>query len=314
MVDTRYRNKQNGKVAVVMQEDAKYKTALIQYEDDGKEQEISFSTLKRWWEEIEDDDEVVDDEDLEEDDLEDDEDEEYEEDDDEDEEVDEDEEEDFDEEDEDALDEDGDDKEEEEEVEEDDLAGDGTPLKEVGKQIAEQAKKKAEKAKAEAKTAKKPKGTRQTKPENKDNANIIEYLSSAIEKRGGVVQRHQTNYGNAGSYKVDGRRFGRYRSTKADVRIYFRFNLVKSLKKPAKNYPNEPFGAEYIFTKLTKDDKKLIDSLLDLALKTQHDINVQRSEKKTAKKEPVKKEQSKKAPAKKETAKKPTTTKTTKKK
>ena len=297
MVDAKYRNTKNGRVAVVIQEDLKCKTVLLQYEDDGKEQQISTSTLKRWWQELDEDDEEVDDVDDDED-------------------LDDEDEEDFDEgddveEDEDALDEDGDDEEEEEEVEDDDfeaeddeeeLAGDGTPLKEVGKQIAEQAKKKAEQTKNKAEKAK-PAKKHKTKPENEGNASIIEYLASAIEKRGGIVQRHQTNYGNAGSYKVDGRRFGRYRSTKADVRIYFRFSLVKSLKKPAKNYPNEPFGAEYIFTKLTKEDKKLIDSLLDLAIKTQHDTNMQRMEKKTPKKT-AKKAPAKKAPVAKKTAKK----------
>lgn len=294
MVNERYRNIKNGRIAKIVEEDKKYHTALIQFEDDDSEQNVSTATLKRWWEPVNDD--VEDDYDeSDEDEYVDDEDEEYD-----DEEVD-DEEEDSDEEAEDADDEDGDNEEEEEEVEDDEeeLAGDGTPLNEVGKQIAEQAKQKAEKAKAEAKSAKKPKATRQTKPENKENAGIIEYINSAIEKRGGVIQRHQTNYGNAGSYKVDERRFGRYRSTKADVRIYFRFSVVKSLKKPVQNYPNEPFGAEYIFTKLTKEDKKLIDSLLDLAIKTQHETNVQKAEKKSAKKETEKK-----APAKKETAKK----------
>lgn len=306
MVDARYRNTKNGRVAVVVQEDLKCKTVLLQYEDDGKETQVATSTLKRWWEELDEDDEEVDD--VEEDEEDDDEDFLDDEDDDEDDDFDDEEEED---EDDDEQEDDEDDDEEvadedddsESEDDEEEFAGDGTPLKEVGKQIAEQAKKKAEKAKAETKPAKKQKTTRNTKPENEGNAGIIEYLNSAIEKRGGIVQRHQTNYGNAGSYKVDGRRFGRYRSTKADIRIYFRYSLVKSLKNPAKNYPNEPFGAEYIFTKLTKEDKKLIDSLLDLAIKTQHDTNMQRAEKKKPKKT-EKKEQVKKTPAAKKTTKK----------
>lgn len=44
----KYLNKRNGKVAELIQENEKFKTVLIKYEDD-KESTVTISTLKRWW-------------------------------------------------------------------------------------------------------------------------------------------------------------------------------------------------------------------------------------------------------------------------
>ena len=73
-----YKNKKNGRIVEVLEEDKKYKTVLIQFQDTEEEQQISTSTLKRWYEPIEDDEDEdyeddedfdEDDEDLEEDDI-----------------------------------------------------------------------------------------------------------------------------------------------------------------------------------------------------------------------------------------------------
>lgn len=113
----KYENKKNNRVAMVVETDDKAKTTMLQYEDDNTTTVVSNSTLKRWWKALKDD-EVV----------------------------------------EPLIDLDnpitkqeaeekgmlaGDEAVEQAVVDPDDVAGDGTPLAEVGKEIAEQAKEKA---------------------------------------------------------------------------------------------------------------------------------------------------------------------------
>ena len=299
MVDARYRNKKNGKIAVITQEDPKFKTAMLEYEDDGREQQVSFSTLKRWWEEIDDDEEVLDDEEDYEDD---DEFEDYP-DDVEDDEEEFDEEEDDAEEDEDALDEDGDDEEEEaeddlddvEEAEEDETAGDGTPLKEVGKEIAAQAKKKAEAAKKEsskAKTSSTPAKKERKKAEvNPDVEKILGYIEVFSKKHGGEILTHVG--GSNGCFKVNGRRFVKYRLTNKMVKLYFKDDVTKKAEKPKRIVKNEVFNAEYEFITADKDTNKRLDTLLKLAI----DAQKAASSTNDTKKAPVAEKAKKAAPA-----------------
>lgn len=75
-------------------------------------------------------------------------------------------------------------------VDPDDVAGDGTPLAEVGKEIFEQAKKKAEKAKAER--AKKEKAVK-TKKEKETIQELIAKVEKAIADSGFTFKRYDAS-------------------------------------------------------------------------------------------------------------------------
>lgn len=270
MVDARYRNKKNGRVAVVVQEDPKYKTSLIQYEDDGSEQQVSNITLKRWWEELDDEDEEVDD--IEDDeDLDDEyEDEEEYEDDDEDEDV-EDDESDEDEEDEDPEEDAEDDTEEDpEEVEDDDLAGDGTPLKEVGKEIAAQAKKKAEAAK-KASTDKPKKQAKKKAEANPAIIEMMEYVESVVKEQGGEIYKPESQAGTR-AFKVGGHMYARMLSTRSAVTLTCRAVVADDIAEPTKRI-NHMFANLYSYESMSAEDKKLVKKLLQASFKYQEEKN-----------------------------------------
>jgi len=150
----KYVNKRNGKVATQGQFNEKTKTYIMDYED-GTNTTVTTSTLKRWWKEVKDEEEVVEplidldnpvtDEEAQE------------------------------------LGMVGGDEAVELEVVDPDVAGDGTPLAEVGKQIAEQAKKKAEKAKAERQDKEKKKAM---KTEKISVQELIEKVRPVVEGNG----------------------------------------------------------------------------------------------------------------------------------
>ena len=149
----KYINKRNGKVAT--KDEASYndktKTVIMVYED-GSNVTVGESTLKRWWKKYHEDEVVeplidldnpVTEEEAQE------------------------------------LGMIGGDEAVELAVVDPDVAGDGTPLAEVGKEIAEQAKKKADKAKKERKVKEK-----KQKAEKVPVADLVDKVRPAIEKAG----------------------------------------------------------------------------------------------------------------------------------
>ena len=241
MIDARIRNKKTGRIAVIVEEDKKYKTAIVQYEDDGKEQNIASSTLKRWWEPVDDDDEdVIDDEDAIDDVDDDDDDYEYEDDEDE------------------EDDEEDDVEEDPEEVEDEDLAGDGTPLKEVGKEIAAQAKKKVQAAKKES-TPRKKSG------ESDEVKELVKYAESYVKKQKGEIFQPESQPRNR-AFKVGGHMYARLLYSKSSVTVACRKDAVaKTRLNPTKSI-NHMFSELYTFTKLDKKAQDNIVKLLDASL------------------------------------------------
>lgn len=54
----KYQNKKNGKVATLVEQNEKFKTVMLEFED-GSSQSITSSTFKRWWKKLDDDSEYV---------------------------------------------------------------------------------------------------------------------------------------------------------------------------------------------------------------------------------------------------------------
>lgn len=262
MVDVRYRNKKNGRTAVVVQEDAKYKTVLIQYEDDESEQQVSFSTLKRWWEELDDDNEELDDEvvdDADDEEEYDDDDEEYD-----DEDVEEDE--DVEDEEEEEADEDA---EEEDEVEEAPKSKkkEATPAKKEVKKEAPAPKAKKELKRVEA---------------NPEVGALLDYVAKVTEKFKGDVVKGKHGLAS-GSLKIDGHRFAKFSSSKQMMRLNLRPDATKAIAKPVR-VTAQMFGAEYHFTALDKDTKALIDKLMKASVDAQKVYAKEKAEAKANKK------------------------------
>lgn len=281
----KFRNKKNGREIEVIQEDKKYKTVLVRFLDDDSEQELSTSTLKRWYEEVEDDDdEYEDDEDLDEeeedededyddddddvdeddDDSDDEEDEDEEEDDDdseddeEDEEELDDEEEDEDDEEEDSDDEDSedldddDDEDEDVEDEEDEEEDEPAPKKGKGKKAPEPKK---------AAKSKKPAAPRK-KAENSAEVNaLVEYVESEVEAQGGEIFQPQSQPKNR-AFKLGGHMYARLLYSVKSVTVACRAEAVKGTGlKPTKSI-NHMFSELYSYEKLDKTAKANIKKLL----------------------------------------------------
>ena len=263
----KFRNKKNGREIEVIQEDKKYKTVLVRFLDDDSEQELSTSTLKRWYEEVEDDDdEYEDDEDLDEE--EEDEDEDYDDDDvdeddddsddeeeddedsddDDDDSDDEDEEEDeeLDDEDEDDSEEDDDedsdedeDEDDDEEVEDDEDEEEEEPAPKKGKG------KKAPEPKKAAKS-KKPAAPRK-KAENSPEVNaLVEYVESEVEAQGGEIFQPQSQPKNR-AFKLGGHMYARLLYSVKSVTVACRAEAVKGTGlKPTKSI-NHMFSELYSY-------------------------------------------------------------------
>lgn len=140
----KYENRRNGSIGTIVEENEKSKTVILELED-GKTVSISTSTLKRWWKKVKEEEaEVV----------------------------------------EPLIDLDNPITDEESEelgmidgekaLEMEETAGDGTPLEEVGKEIAEQAKQKSKKA-LKKESSKKYKFTREDIP------NMIKSLQNKLD-------------------------------------------------------------------------------------------------------------------------------------
>lgn len=255
MVDARYRNKKNGRVAVVVQEDQKYKTSLIQYEDDGSEQQVSNSTLKRWWEQLDDDDEemdeVVDDQDDDEEYIDDD-DEEYEDD-------------------EDGEEDTVEDDDEEEEAEEEVVEEEPAPRKSRGKKDTVKPAnevKKAVKKKAEP---------------NPKVMEMLDYVISVVKEQGGEIYTPASQSGTR-AFKVGGHMYARLLTTRSAVTVTCRAVVTDDIAEPTKKI-NHMFANLYTYESMNATDKKLVKKLLQASLKYQEEKNENSGKNKKAKAE-----------------------------
>ena len=302
----KYRNKKNGRIAVMLEEDKKYKTVLLQFEDNDEETQISTSTLKRWWEAVEEDEdeEYDEDEDYEEDedydedededeeeqdeddDEEDEEDEEDDEDDDEDtedEDLEEDSEDVDDEEDEDSDDEDEDDDsdEDDEEEEQDDEEEDEEPAPKKSKKPAKE---------------KKPAAPRKKSEESKEVKELVEYSESCATEQGGEIFQPQSQPRNR-AFKVGGHMYARLLYSTKAVTVACRKDAVdKTGLKPTKSI-NHMFSELYTFEKLDKTAKANIKKLLKVSFDYQlakNNAGPKPKAKKADKKEAAKKNSKKK--------------------
>ena len=247
----KYQNTRNGREAIVVSENEKTKILTIEYLDNGQTADINPSTLKRWWKPIEDQDQdpVVDTK--------------------------------------------------KEQVtaaikkavkdqkakaasapkaapkaktktkpsEDDDKAGDGTPLAEVGKEIAAQAKAKAKEAsaskpkKGSAPKAKKP---RAIKPDAAYIAEAKDYVYGIVNKFGDEIFSPAKDI-KMNAFKVGGHMYCKFNYSKSSITVAVKPDAIKGskdIRKPDATV-NHMFGSVYKFTdKLTAEDKKLIKSLL----------------------------------------------------
>lgn len=305
----KYRNKKNGRIAVMLEEDKKYKTVLLQFEDNDEETQISTSTLKRWWEAVEEDEdeEYDEDEDYEEDeesedydeDEEDyDEDEDEEEQDEDDDEEDEEDEEDDEDDDEDTEDEDLEedsedvDDEEEEDEEEDSDEEDSDEEEDEEEEDEEPAPKKAKKPAKE----KKPAAPRKKSEESKEVKELVEYSESCATEQGGEIFQPQSQPRNR-AFKVGGHMYARLLYSTKAVTVACRKDAVnKTGLKPTKSI-NHMFSELYTFEKLDKTAKANIKKLLKVSFDYQlakNNAGPKPKAKKADKKEAAKKNSKKK--------------------
>lgn len=150
-------------------------------------------------------------------------------------------------------------------------AGDGTPLTEVGKEIAEQAKEKAEQAKKEKKERK----PRQTKPANPEVDTIIDFIETEVMKAGGETFAPE-KAPKVRAFKIDGHMFARINISKTSVSLCVRSKAIKVKEAPDKTQ-NHIFDAIYVLTDLSKTD--LICALLHQSFGYQKSKNTKKEEK-----------------------------------
>lgn len=310
----KYRNKKNGRIAVMLEEDKKYKTVLLQFEDNDEETQISTSTLKRWWEAVEEDEdeEYDEDEDYEEDeesedydedeeDYDEDEDEEEQDEDDdeedeEDEEDDEDDDEDTEDEDleedsedvDDEEDEDSDDEDEEDDSDEDDEEEEQDDEEEDEEPAPKKSKKPAKE--------KKPAAPRKKSEESKEVKELVEYSESCATEQGGEIFQPQSQPRNR-AFKVGGHMYARLLYSTKAVTVACRKDAVdKTGLKPTKSI-NHMFSELYTFEKLDKTAKANIKKLLKVSFDYQlakNNAGPKPKAKKADKKEAAKKNSKKK--------------------
>lgn len=311
----KYRNKKNGRIAVMLEEDKKYKTVLLQFEDNDEETQISTSTLKRWWEAVEEDEdeEYDEDEDYEEDeesedydedeeDYDEDEDEEEQDEDDEEDEEDEEDDEDDDEEDEedddedtediedvdDEEDEDSDDEDEDDDSDEDDEEEEQDEEEEDEEPAPKKTKKPAKE--------KKPAAPRKKSEESKEVKELVEYSESCATEQGGEIFQPQSQPRNR-AFKVGGHMYARLLYSTKAVTVACRKDAVnKTGLKPTKSI-NHMFSELYTFEKLDKTAKANIKKLLKVSFDYQlakNNAGPKPKAKKADKKEAAKKNSKKK--------------------
>lgn len=210
-----YQNKRNNRIAVIIEENSKFNTVLLQFEDDNSTTSITTSTLKRWWRKIEAP-EVV----------------------------------------EPAIDLDNPVAEEEDEV-----AGDGTPYKEVMQEILQDEKiaKSKEKSKGKAKADKKER--RRREPEAYA-IEAVEYVYDVVKSFGDEIFVPATDI-KMRSFKVGGHIYCKFNYSNSSITVAVRgLSIPKKFTSPDK-VVNHLFDSQYQFTSaLTDTDKQLIADIL----------------------------------------------------
>ena len=236
----KYENKKNFRVAMVVETDDKAKTTMLQYEDDNTTTVVSNSTLKRWWKLLKDDEPTI--------------------------------------------------TEQEEEVNtqettepavdtDEEMAGDGTPLAKVGKEIAEQAKEKSKKERT--------KKERRAKTPQFDSGDMKKYLEEYMESKGcTIVIRHKKDGSemNKVVFKIDGHMVATLTFSRSNISVNVRPDVFET--EPTKKV-DSLFGARYVFNEDTTENRELSVNILDAAYNNQ----VERNTTKTTKTKKTKKEE-----------------------
>ena len=150
-------------------------------------------------------------------------------------------------------------------VEEEDVAGDGTPINEVGKEIAAQAKEKSKQAKTKKSGTKKEKVARSTEPKDYIKE-AMEYTFGLVTAQGDEVFVPSKNI-KMRAFKVGGHMYCKFNYSNSSITVAVKSSVLDfdKVSKPHKTL-NHMFDAVYVFTaKLTAEDKKLIKTLLKYA-------------------------------------------------
>lgn len=227
-----YQNKRNNRIAAVVEENSKFNTVLLQFEDDKSTTSITTSTLKRWWRKIEAP-EVV----------------------------------------EPVIDLNNPITEEEAqklgridgekalELEEDEVAGDGTPYKEVMQEIL-QDEKVAKSRKDSKKKVKADKKERRRREPEAYAIEAVEYVYDVVKSFGDEIFVPATDI-KMRSFKVGGHMYCKFNYSNSSITIAVRgLSIPKKFTSPNK-VVNHLFDSQYQFTSaLTDTDKQLIADIL----------------------------------------------------
>lgn len=149
-----------------------------------------------------------------------------------------------------------------------DLAGDGTPLAEVGKEIAAQAKEKAKKAKAENAEAAPKKSKKKTDEPAIDVTPVIDWICGKVEAMGAEVFTPE-KASKVRAFKLDGHMFARLNISKKQVTLCCRSAAVADVNIPVDKAQNHMFDVCFVYTDLKK--KAIIAQLLEASYKYQVD-------------------------------------------
>lgn len=158
---------------------------------------------------------------------------------------------------------------------ENEVAGDGTPLADVGKEIAEQAKEKGKKEKR--------KKERKPKTPVFDSGELIQYIKEYTTGKGcTMVTRHKKDGSdmNKVAFKVGGHMLGTLTFSRSNVSVNVRPNVFS--EEPTKKV-DSLFGARYIFKEDTTETRELCVSIIDAAYDNQVEKNNTTKTKKTKK-------------------------------
>lgn len=164
--------------------------------------------------------------------------------------------------------------------------GDGTPLAEVGKEIAEQAKKKSKAVKKVVAEAK-PKKAREKKAIPNNIIEVLDYIEK-VASASGVEKFRYKNKNNIDQYRVNGKRVFIAIFSGNRVLIECKSKLVEN-SDGFVNHINSKQDKKYAFDKmlsvqsLDADVKKLIESMIKQTVKKLADINAEKANKKTKK-------------------------------
>lgn len=206
----KYQNKKNLRYATLIEENTKFNTVTMQYEDDGSNTSITTSTLKRWWKKVEEESPV---------------------------------------------------KENNVEEIQEEVAGDGTPLAEVGKEIAAQAKEKAKKS-----TQVKEKKTRRLKEPEAYAIEAMEFVFNTVEKKFHDKIFVPAKDIKMRTFKTGGHMYCKFNYSNSSITVAVRGkSLPDKFTIPDKTV-NHMFDSVYQFkSALTDKDKKLITDILSNA-------------------------------------------------